>query len=96
MHAHHENKSPVDTEPTMGPRLLTQLALVPQRWLNYWHGQGFEAHQLRYYRCEGCHKLVTWHAIKKGGCPCGFSNKLRPAVLSRWEKVRCLLLPWTI
>ena len=62
------------------------------RYLTYWHGRG-EPEQHDYYRCHGCRRLVTWHAIRKGGCLCGLSNKLGPAVLTTWEKVRLLLLP---
>lgn len=65
-------------------------------YLEYWHGTPDDPeHQVPYYRCLGCHKLVTWKSIRKGGCPCGMSNKIRPAVLQPWEKLRLLLAPWS-
>lgn len=65
------------------------------KWLDWWHPPG-DAHQWRYYRCEGCHRLVTWNQIKQGGCRCMTSNRLRPAQLTVWEKARCLIAPWSI
>jgi len=65
------------------------------RWLAHWHGAG-EPHQWQYYRCEGCHGLVTWRRIRQGGCGCGLSNRIRPARLTFAEKARCLLLPWSL
>jgi hypothetical protein len=66
---------------------------VLQRWLVYWHGRG-EPTQFPYYRCQGCHRIVTWHAIRKGGCPCKLSNKLSPAALWWYERARLIILPW--
>lgn len=63
--------------------------------LDYWHGIG-EAHQYRYYRCVGCRQLITHKRIHKGGCGCGLSNEVRPAVLTLSDKARCLFLPWTV
>jgi hypothetical protein len=65
-----------------------------QRWLNKWHGHG-EPHQYRYYRCHGCHGIVTHHAIEAGGCTCGLSKKVSPAPLRFRDKMGLLLLPWT-
>lgn len=62
-------------------------------YLTRWHGRGADE-QADYYRCRGCLRIVTWHAIRKGGCPCGISNKLSPARLSLWEKARLLMAPW--
>ena len=66
------------------------------RWISYWHGHGDDATQWRYYRCDGCKGIVTWNDIALGGCDCGMSNKVRPAALTRVEKVRILVLPWSI
>jgi hypothetical protein len=73
---------------------MARLGLVPYlvRWMTYWHGRG-EAHQFDYYRCRGCHKLVTWQHIRTGGCACGRSNQISPAMLTWWEKCRLVLLP---
>lgn len=65
------------------------------RYLDYWHGYGDE-HQYRYYRCEGCDRLITHKRIRTGGCGCGRSVKLRPAVLSRRDMARCLFAPWSL
>jgi len=65
------------------------------RWLQAWHGQG-APHQADYYRCHGCRRLVTHVVIRQGGCDCGMSNKLSPAVLRWQDKVRLLCLPWTL
>lgn len=63
------------------------------RWLVYWHGRG-EDHQYAYYRCCGCQRVVSWFGIWKGGCPCNTSNRLAPARLSLWERVRLVVLPF--
>lgn len=71
------------------------LATVEKHLFNrlvYYHGRG-DPHQHDYYRCQGCRRIVTWHAIRRGGCPCELSNKLSPALLSRWEKARLVLFP---
>lgn len=68
--------------------------LWAQRWLNFWHGQG-EPWQYRYYRCHGCHGVVTQKAIDLGGCNCAISKKVSPARLLFREKVKLLLMPWT-
>jgi len=68
---------------------------VGYKWLNYWHGNG-QINQYRYYRCEYCHKLITWHKIEVGGCSCNMTTKMRPASMSFWEMTRCLLMPWTV
>lgn len=64
-------------------------------WLVAWHGRG-DAWQAEYYRCHGCQRLVTHRAIKTGGCRCGLSNKLSPARLRLRDKVRLLVLPWSV
>lgn len=66
---------------------------VVLQYLVRWHGRG-DAHQHDYYRCHGCRRIVTWHAIRKGGCTCGVSNKLSPARLRWHEKLRLLCLPF--
>lgn len=65
------------------------------KWLDHWHGNG-ESHQWRYYRCDTCRHLVTHHMIARGGCPCGGTGFLRPAKLTRKEKIQALVLPWTV
>ena len=69
-------------------KLLTQ-------WLDYNFGNG-EEHQFRFYRCYGCHGLVTHKMIQRGGCPCGIDNRVKPAVLSFKDKFSALVLPFTI
>ena len=67
-----------------------------RRWLHYWHGCGTEG-QWDYYRCRGCRRLVSWNAIKKGGCDCGLSNELVPTgppTLGRWRVLGLILFPW--
>lgn len=68
-------------------------------WLVSWHGQG-APHQHDYYRCGSCKSLVTHNAIRNGGCACGggdmYGPRLSPARLAWHEKVRLLLLPWTV
>jgi hypothetical protein len=84
----------------LGPRThaedvaMVTLGITPVlvQWMLYWHGRG-EAHQQDYYRCRGCRKLVTWRHIRTGGCACGTSNQVSPALLTRWEKVRLILFP---
>lgn len=68
------------------------------RWLTHWHGRG-EPDQWAYYRCQGCKRLVSWKAIRKGGCTCGESNKLMPTgppSLSRWRIAALILFPWWV
>ena len=65
-----------------------------QRYLVWWHGAGAESQYL-YYRCADCRRLVTWNQIRLGGCRC-MGAKVRPASLTRWEKTRLLMLPWTV
>lgn len=62
-------------------------------YLTWWHGRG-EATQYEYYRCEGCLRIVTWKAIRKGGCTCGMSHKVCPARLTWFEKARLILVPF--
>lgn len=64
-------------------------------WLAQWHGEGAE-HQQMVYRCHACRDLVTWRRIRKGGCPCGTSGKISPAVLGLVEKARLLFMPWSV
>jgi len=85
----------VATGTNMDTKPANQLERWAQNWLTYWHGNG-DAHQYRYYRCQGCLTLITWHQIEAGGCECGMSRRVRPAVLSWKDKVRCLCLPWTV
>ena len=73
---------------------LTKIETWLRAWLAWWHGIG-EAHQIQFFRCKECRRLVTWRRIRLGGCLCG-SAVIRPAVLLRREKARLLLLPWTV
>lgn len=89
------------TKPTSIPfnfraRVRGRIEAWANRYFTYWHGGGFDGDQWRYYRCEGCHGLVTWNTIKIGGCLCGMSNKMRPAALTRREKVKLLVMPWSV
>ena len=68
---------------------------ILKKWLIKWHGEG-EEHQVQYYRCRGCLKLVTWNKIRSGGCECGLSKNLSPAVMKFKDKMRVLCLPWTV
>lgn len=63
-------------------------------WLQRHHGRP-EPHQFMFYRCETCRGLVSFARITTGGCACG-GIKMRPTALSFLEKVRALLLPWTV
>ena len=68
-----------------------------KRWLNYCHGVPVDPkRQVQFYRCDGCHGLVTWHRIANGGCDCGVGSRVRAANLRWHEKVRVLVLPWTL
>lgn len=68
--------------------------LLVMRWLAYWHGVPAEPHQFHYYRCRGCHAVLSWAGLRKGNCPCGTSTQFSPARLSRWEEFRMILFPW--
>ena len=68
---------------------------LAHQWMAYWHGAG-DPHQYRYHRCKGCHTLLTWNAIRKGGCDCNIDKHIVPAKLSFAEKFRILVMPWTI
>lgn len=68
---------------------------LAHRWMSYWHGEG-ALHQYRYHRCKGCHSLVTWNAIRTGGCSCDLAKELVPANLTAIEKVRILVMPWSL
>ena len=66
---------------------------VLHRWLVHWHGRG-APHQDAYFRCHGCKNIVTWKAIRRGGCTCRMSNRVSPAALRWHERLRLVLLPW--
>lgn len=63
-------------------------------YLDRWHGGG-APHQDRFYRCAGCTRLVSWRRIRAGGCRCG-GARLRATALGFGDKVRILLMPWSI
>ena len=77
---------------------MLQLMEAPiKRYLAHFHGAPADpSKQYAYYRCELCRSLVTWNQIKAGGCQCGTGSRVRAAHLSRWEKIKLLVLPWTI
>ena len=60
------------------------------------HGKPDADYQYQFYRCAGCTGLVTWNMIKRGGCNCFSSNQLRPTYPSMLERIRLLVLPWTV
>lgn len=57
------------------------------------HGEG-EPHQADVYRCMNCRKIVTHNKIKVGDVCC--MGRVFPTSPSWTEKVRLLVLPWTI
>lgn len=68
-----------------------------KRYLDYWHGAPVDpVRQRQFYRCDGCHRLVTWHRIREGGCLCGIGSRVRTASLRWHEKVRLIVFPWTV
>lgn len=68
-----------------------------QRYLAYWHGSPEDAtRQYQYYRCEVCRGLVTWKQIHNGGCKCGVGSRIRAAHITWFEKVKLLLMPWSV
>lgn len=68
-----------------------------KRWLDHCHGTAPDpVRQRQFYRCEGCKGIVTWHQIARGGCDCGIGSRVRAAALTWHEKVRLLVLPWTV
>ncbi len=79
----------------MEPLNVTPYQAPLRRWLVSWHGEG-EPHQADAYRCSGCGRLITWKLIKSGGtCVCG-AAEMRPTNLSLMEKLRFILLPFTL
>ncbi len=75
---------------------MRQVSDVMKPWIQYWHGLGSET-QYEFYRCKGCHRLINWKVIRKGGCPCDLGHQMVPALrLSLWEKTKILLLPWMV
>lgn len=68
-----------------------------KRYLAHFHGEAPDAsRQYQYYRCELCRGVVTWKQINTGGCKCGTGSRVRAAHLSFGEKVRMLLMPWSL
>lgn len=77
--------------------MMKSLETAAKSWLTYWHdGPADASRQHQFYRCEACHGLVTWKMIKRGGCECGMSSKVRAAHLRWHEKARLLFAPWTV
>ena len=71
---------------------LAMIHPLARRWLAWWHGTGGEG-QFTFYRCEGCHRLISHRRIRAGGCWCG-QVRLRPGRLTLIDKARLLYLPW--
>lgn len=68
-----------------------------QGYLARWHGAPTDpARQQLYYRCESCRSIVTWRQIAQGGCRSCQGSRVRAAGLSLGEKLRLLLLPWSV
>jgi hypothetical protein len=80
-----------DTPPWWCPHWMEQ-RLEP--WLYWWHGRPAEDHQFLYYRCRGCRRLVSWHGIRKGGCPCKLDPRLAPVGMTLRLMLRVVLVPW--
>jgi len=64
-----------------------------RRWLVWWYGEG-HAEQELFYRCEGCRRLISWSAIRQGGCVCGISHKISTTYVTRWERLKLIVTPW--
>ncbi len=93
-------QKPLNEEPAphcwpMEPLNASPLQQWVRQWFVYCHGEG-EPHQADAYRCMGCRRLITWHMIRRGWrCPCG-AGEMRVARLRWYEKLRLLVLPWTV
>ena len=72
--------------------MTTPIDRLGRWWLTRQHGMG-AANQYQFYRCVGCQAIVTWQKIRTGGCGCG-EGHVKPAILSRLEKLRLLVVPW--
>lgn len=77
--------------------MLSILESPIKRYLAHFHGAPTDpSRQYAYYRCELCRGVVTWKQIQAGGCKCGTGSRIRAAHLSVGEKVRLLLMPWSV
>ena len=56
------------------------------------HGEG-EAHQMDFFRCHACHRLITWNMIRGGRACCG--GRVVPTNPSLFETVKLFVVPWT-
>ena len=66
-------------------------------YLTHWHGAPTDpTRQHRYYRCEACRSIVTWKQIKLGGCRSCQGSRVRAAGLNIGEKIRLLIMPWSV
>lgn len=64
-----------------------------RKWFIYLHGLGAK-HQADLHRCSSCGKIVTHNKIRAGDICC--AGRVAPTNPTIFEKVRLLLLPWTI
>lgn len=64
-----------------------------RKWFVSWYGEG-EAHQADLYRCLTCARLITWKRIRAGRTCC--AGRIVPTEPRFVEKVRLMVLPWTI
>ena len=67
-----------------------------KRWIVYWHGKSDASYQYQFYRCSGCHGLVTWRMIHQGGCSCFSSNQMRPTMPLFFERIKLFLFPMLV
>lgn len=91
-------QAPLPVTETPGMPAAGRVATLLLRWLTYWHGVG-DVHQYRYYRCQGCRRIVTHKAIAQGGCICGLSTRLspyHPPQMRWWTVLRLLVFPWSV
>lgn len=64
-----------------------------RRWFVYNHGEG-ASHQADVYRCHQCGRLRTWKHIEAGNLCC--MGRVIPVNPTTWEKIKLLVLPWTV
>ena len=85
----HASNAPPEDRPSLPEKIF-------RPYMEWVHGKKADVHQWDFYRCVGCRRLVNWKKIKTGGCDCDTGNKLKPAKITFWEKVKILIFPWSI
>lgn len=83
------SNAPPEDRPSLPEKIL-------RPYMEWMHGKKMAEHQWDFMRCVGCRRLVNWKRIKSGGCDCDTGNKLKPAKITFWEKVKILIFPWSI